>query len=82
MTALPPPALIEHARRVAHARGLSRHTLTTFLEVPWNGPWYQRHGFAVLEPAALPPWLAAVLAAEVPSGPALTRVAMAIAAIA
>ena len=22
----------------------------TYADVPWNGPWYARHGYAVLEP--------------------------------
>ena len=22
----------------------------TYVDVPWNGPWYARHGYAVLDP--------------------------------
>jgi GNAT superfamily N-acetyltransferase len=50
--------LIEHA--AAHARriGSTAMTLTTFAEVPWNGPYYERCGFVVIE--ELTPGLRAV----------------------
>jgi GNAT superfamily N-acetyltransferase len=32
----------------AAARGRARVTLTTFVSVPWNAPFYERLGFAVL----------------------------------
>jgi GNAT superfamily N-acetyltransferase len=37
-------------RVIAHAaeRGSAGVTLLTFRDVPWNGPWYARHGFAEL----------------------------------
>lgn len=35
----------------ATARGHSRLTLRTFRDVPWNAPFYARHGFAPSEPA-------------------------------
>ena len=34
-------------------------TLTTFADVPWNGPWYERHGFEAV-PEPLPAPLAAI----------------------
>ncbi|UBU15576.1 GNAT family N-acetyltransferase [Nonomuraea gerenzanensis] len=37
-------AVLDHAR----AAGAPRVTLTTFRDVPWNAPWYERHGFTVL----------------------------------
>ncbi|MEU5860670.1 MULTISPECIES: GNAT family N-acetyltransferase [unclassified Nonomuraea] len=37
-------AVADHARAV----GAPAVTLTTFRDVPWNAPWYERHGFAVL----------------------------------
>ncbi|NUR87006.1 MAG: GNAT family N-acetyltransferase [Nonomuraea sp.] len=40
-------AVVDHARAV----GAPAVTLTTFRDVPWNAPWYERHGFSVL-PAA------------------------------
>lgn len=42
------------ARTIAEgqARGLREVTLTTFGAVPWNAPFYARHGFRVVEPGA------------------------------
>ncbi|MFD9945844.1 GNAT family N-acetyltransferase [Nonomuraea sp. NPDC059023] len=37
-------AVLDHARAV----GAPAVTLTTFRDVPWNAPWYERHGFTVL----------------------------------
>jgi GNAT superfamily N-acetyltransferase len=41
-------ALIRHAERWALERGLTTLTLTTFRDVPWNAPYYQRLGFTAL----------------------------------
>nr|WP_053737281.1 GNAT family N-acetyltransferase [Nocardia sp. NRRL S-836] len=63
-------ALIEHVTRPGRAV-----TLTTFRDVPWNGPYYERLGFRVVtEPS---PGLAAIMREEASRGldPA-TRVAM------
>jgi GNAT superfamily N-acetyltransferase len=43
-------ALIERAEVWARDRGLSALTLTSYLEVPWNGPYYERLGFHYLTP--------------------------------
>ncbi len=43
-------ALIERAGAWARVRGLHALTLTTYLEVPWNGPYYERLGFRYLAP--------------------------------
>jgi ribosomal protein S18 acetylase RimI-like enzyme len=40
--------LIEHLAAIAVAENLPALTLTTFTEVPWNAPYYQRCGFAIL----------------------------------
>ncbi|AQZ65821.1 probable acetyltransferase [[Actinomadura] parvosata subsp. kistnae] len=37
-------AVIDHAG----AAGAPAVTLTTFRDVPWNAPWYERHGFTVM----------------------------------
>ncbi|MFI7451165.1 GNAT family N-acetyltransferase [Nonomuraea sp. NPDC049714] len=37
-------AVLDHALAV----GAPAVTLTTFRDVPWNAPWYERHGFEVL----------------------------------
>jgi hypothetical protein len=41
-------ALIERAATWASARGLRSLTLTTYVDVPWNGPYYERLGFRYL----------------------------------
>ena len=59
-------ALLEAAVRAAREAGAARLTLTTFAEVPWNGPWYAARGFAEL---AVPgPGPAALLAHEAAAG--------------
>jgi GNAT superfamily N-acetyltransferase len=56
--------LIEHVCAQARALGLTRVTLTTFAEVPWNRALYQRWGFELLEGDKLPDWLAQIRAQE------------------
>ncbi len=59
-------ALLESAARAAREVGAARLTLTTFADVPWNGPWYAARGFAEL---AVPgPGPAALLASEAAAG--------------
>jgi GNAT superfamily N-acetyltransferase len=67
--------LLDHIASWAAAQGLSALTLTTFRDVPWNAPYYERIGFRPL--TDLTPGLAAVIAAETARGldPA-TRVCM------
>lgn len=40
--------LIARSEAWAHARGLPALTLTTYRDVPWNGPYYERLGFRCL----------------------------------
>jgi hypothetical protein len=40
--------LVDEAERWAVRSRLSAVTLTTFRDVPWNGPWYARLGFREL----------------------------------
>lgn len=42
-------AVAEEAKR----QGAGRLTLTTFIEVPWNAPYYRRLGFRPLDDARL-----------------------------
>lgn len=49
-------AAADHARRI----GSPTLTLTTFRDVPWNGPWYRRCGFEEMEEAACGPDLRAI----------------------
>ncbi|NRQ33609.1 GNAT family N-acetyltransferase [Nonomuraea sp. NN258] len=53
-------AVLDHAR----ACGAPAVTLTTFRDVPWNAPWYARHGFTVLPEAEWGPELRALVAHE------------------
>lgn len=52
----------------AHAAGYQRMVLTTFTDIPWNGPWYAKHGFRELPYADCSPQLQAVRDAEIESG--------------
>lgn len=61
-------ALIEHATRLAARTGLPALSLTTFRDVPWNGPYYRRLGFTELTDADLGPGLAAIRAKEIAAG--------------
>ncbi|WP_372053984.1 GNAT family N-acetyltransferase [Tistrella mobilis] len=69
--------LIEAVADRARAAGHSGLTLTTFRDVPWNGPWYRRLGFTELPAEAQGPALRQIRAAEArridPLGP---RIAM------
>jgi GNAT superfamily N-acetyltransferase len=50
-------ALLEHVAGQARADGVPALTLTTFLQVPWNAPYYARCGFRILDDASLTPGL-------------------------
>lgn len=41
-------ALMRHVEKWAAAKGFVAVTLTTFRDVPWNRPWYERRGYRVL----------------------------------
>ena len=57
-------AVVEWARGAGH-RAV---TLTTFRDVPWNAPFYERAGFRALAPHELGPGLAAVVRDEAARG--------------
>jgi predicted N-acetyltransferase YhbS len=52
----------------ARRRGLAAVTLTTFVDVAWNRPFYERQGFRVVDECDLSVRLRAVLDAEVAAG--------------
>ena len=56
--------LLTVAQQWARAHGGDRLTLTTFRDVPWNGPYYERLGWVVLPAEQLGPDLAAARARE------------------
>lgn len=69
--------LLDEIAARARARGCAALTLTTFRDVPWNGPFYARAGFTTI-PEPLPPRLAAIRAAERARGlEVVPRIAMA-----
>ncbi|MGE8147994.1 GNAT family N-acetyltransferase [Pseudomonas frederiksbergensis] len=66
-------AAIEHSRE----RELAGLTLTTFRDLPWNAPFYQRFGFEILSTAETSPRLLAILRQEIDHGlPGERRCAM------
>jgi GNAT superfamily N-acetyltransferase len=60
--------LVEHLAGRARDAGRGALTLTTFTEVPWNGPYYVRLGFRALADDELGPGLRAVRCAETARG--------------
>lgn len=42
-------ALIDACCTEAARRGYAELSLTTYADVPWNAPWYRRHGFVEVE---------------------------------
>lgn len=60
--------LLDRASASARQHGQRCLTLTTFAEVPWNAPFYQRYGFVPLSVGQLDARLSAVLAAELAHG--------------
>ncbi len=50
--------LVEEIARWGVTKGLTEGSLTTFRDVPWNAPYYERLGFRTLSPDELGPELA------------------------
>jgi GNAT superfamily N-acetyltransferase len=61
-------ALIEHLADLARAEGVPALTLTTFTDVPWNAPYYERCGFRRLAEDELTPGLRAIREREAEHG--------------
>ncbi len=60
--------LVEHLVAWAREEGLPAVTLTTYRDVPWNGPYYRRLGFGPVPPAELTPGLRAIRREEAERG--------------
>lgn len=60
--------LIEQAARWGREQGAPALTLTTFVEVAWNAPYYERLGFRRLDDAELAPGMRRVRAEEAEHG--------------
>lgn len=70
-------ALLERLAALGRGFGLAQLGLTTFVDVPWNAPYYERLGFRALAPQEVPAPMAEVLAREIAAGlPAGSRVGM------
>ena len=61
-------ALLETALVWARGAGHRAVTLTTFLEIPWNAPFYESAGFRLLTPREVGPGLAAIVHEEAARG--------------
>ncbi|HZM84696.1 MAG TPA: GNAT family N-acetyltransferase [Candidatus Limnocylindrales bacterium] len=61
-------ALLDEAALAARAKGLAALTLTTFAQVPWNGPFYRRAGFRLLAEDELTPGLRTIRQREAARG--------------
>jgi GNAT superfamily N-acetyltransferase len=57
-------AVLDWSRREGH----HAVTLTTFMDVPWNGPWYERLGFRFLHDEELGPQLQGIRRRERAAG--------------
>ena len=69
--------LMEAVQPLALQRGVNSLTLTTFRDVPWNEPYYQRLGFRTLQEGELNQRLKGILAREAQAGlPVEQRCAM------
>jgi ribosomal protein S18 acetylase RimI-like enzyme len=53
-------ALVEAVCAAAYERGFHTVVLSTFRELPWNGPFYRGMGFEEIGETALLPWMTAV----------------------
>jgi GNAT superfamily N-acetyltransferase len=60
--------LIDHVESWAADHGMVALTLTTFRDVPWNGPYYARIGFKELGDAERGPELTELMAVEARHG--------------
>ena len=54
--------LLKAVCREVASRGGSRVTLRTYADVPWNAPYYRRHGYTELSPE--PAWMLSLREAE------------------
>ena len=61
-------SLVEHLGAWANERRMPALTLTTFAEVPWNAPYYERCGFRRLSTEELTPGLRGKLEEEAARG--------------
>lgn len=56
--------LVNQVLETAISNGLKACTLTTFADLPWNAPFYQKLGFQIIEGKDIPRHVAAMLREE------------------
>ncbi|MFI2371755.1 GNAT family N-acetyltransferase [Streptomyces sp. NPDC018833] len=61
-------SLLERMADHATSEGVPALTLTTFIEVPWNAPYYARCGFQLLDDSGLTPGLRKIREREAAHG--------------
>ncbi|GII80818.1 GCN5 family N-acetyltransferase [Sphaerisporangium rufum] len=61
-------SLLDHLAAHATATGVPALTLTTFTEVPWNGPYYERCGFRLMADGEITPGLRKIREREAAHG--------------
>jgi ribosomal protein S18 acetylase RimI-like enzyme len=65
--------LLDAACGYAYAKGSRKMTLSTFRDVPWNGPFYLKSGFTVVDRANWTPALHVLHEREIMSGLDVSR---------
>lgn len=60
--------LLQYAIENAKKEKFEKVTLTTFIEVPWNAPFYAKLGFRILSKQCIPPYLQNTLQSEATFG--------------
>jgi len=60
--------ILKRVIQMAIERGQNRVTLSTFRHVPWNAPFYKKHGFQEMDSATLTPALLKYKNAEIATG--------------
>jgi len=65
--------LLRAAENWARAHRKPGISLTTFIDVPWNGPWYARQGYEPYDPSQWPPTHARLWADQLASALDCTR---------
>jgi ribosomal protein S18 acetylase RimI-like enzyme len=54
-------AILRRLLAIASSHGDEALTLITYADIPWNQPFYERHGFSAIDPREVPPYLRGLL---------------------
>lgn len=66
-------AILRDLLAIASRRGDEALTLITYADIPWNQPFYERHGLSAIDPRGAPPYLRELLFEEQAVGIDVTR---------